>query len=95
MDLAKIIGELRLELECVVSAIASIEELARVKNLSQQGARQVQPTDPETSPKTPELEAGAEPVKRGRGRPRKNPVVPVQDNLEPPPSADDSSTTTA
>ena len=95
MDLAKIIGELRLELECVVSAIASIEELARVKNLSQQGARQVQPADPEASPKTAELEAGGEPVKRRRGRPRKNPVVPVQDDFELPPSANDSSTSTA
>ena len=74
MDLAKIIGELRLELECVVSAIASMEELARVKSLSQPGARQAQPTDLAPSTDIPELETGAEPVKRRRGRPRKNPV---------------------
>jgi hypothetical protein len=95
MDLAKIIGELRLELECVVSAIASMEELARVKSLSKPGARQAQLPDPSATLRITDAEAGGEPLKRRRGRPRKNPVQPLTDGLEPSPSADDSSTSTA
>jgi hypothetical protein len=65
MDLAKIIGDLKLELKCLDVAIASMEELARIQNISV-------PSPVQTTPSTP-LPAMQEPppLKRGRGRPRK------------------------
>jgi hypothetical protein len=62
MDLAKIIDELRLELQCVDSAIASMEELIRLQALHA-------PEAPATSLPEPAADPA---VKRGRGRPRKN-----------------------
>jgi hypothetical protein len=73
MDLAKIIAEMRLELQCLETAIASIEELARVQNVL---------TDELLGAPIQTDEEGA-PVKRPRGRPRKNPPMdsaPAQPN---------------
>jgi hypothetical protein len=70
MDLAKIIIELRAELQCLDSAIASIEELARVQNIAE---AHIHPSSEETGPVPPD--PGPEnvpPAKRRRGRPRKN-----------------------
>jgi hypothetical protein len=68
MDLAKIIGDLKAELQCLVTAINSMEELARVQSLSDSEVRQIvsSPPDPESQ--------GQPQVKRRRGRPRKNPL---------------------
>ena len=66
MKLAKIIGELRVELRCLDTAIASLEELKRVQAALDSGAGQEAPPDPEPDA------GGPPPVKRKRGRPRKN-----------------------
>ena len=70
MDLAKILAELRLELQCLDTAIESVEKLARVQNIADvdaipETAVEAQPGPPEPAPE------GAVPVKRRRGRPRK------------------------
>lgn len=70
MDLAKIIAELRLELQCLDAAIASIEELARVQNVGGADLPPATASKPESAPPEPEPE-GVAPVKRRRGRPRK------------------------
>jgi len=89
MNLAKIIGELRAELQCLNTAITSMEELARVQKAADSGDRPADPLPSETPAD------GAPPVKRGRGRPPKN-AAPVQETVEttttePTPSSDDSS----
>ena len=67
MDLAKIIGELRLELQCLDAAIASVEELARVQKLSGSAAGNETPVVDESAVG----DAPPQPLKRPRGRPRK------------------------
>jgi hypothetical protein len=67
MDLAKIIGELRSELQCFDAAIAAVEELARFQNVAVSAAAHPKIA---ANPEPPSAEAP--PVKRGRGRPRKN-----------------------
>ena len=52
MDLAKSIAELRVELQCLDTAIASIAELARVQNLNEGGVRPA--TNPEAESAPPE-----------------------------------------
>lgn len=79
MDLAKIIAQLRTELACIDSAIASIEQLGRVKNTPPGGMALPIPEGGQT-------ETGA-PVKRGRGRPRK---VPAARSVGPATAASDS-----
>jgi len=90
MDLAKIIGELRAELQCLDVAITSMEELARVQNLPDSEVRQIlaSPPDPGNQEEAP--------VKRGRGRPRKNPL-PSSESIQtsPAPSSDESSASSA
>jgi hypothetical protein len=69
MDLAKIIAELKMELQCLETAIASVERLARVQNVADVSALTGIPAEskpPESGP------GGPVPVKRRRGRPRKN-----------------------
>ena len=68
MDLAKIIGELKLELQCLDAAITSMEDLARFQNIKLPDALTHPSADPEPAPLDPP------PVKRPRGRPRKNPA---------------------
>jgi len=89
MNLAKIIGELRAELQCLNTAITSMEELARVQNAADLEERPVDstPVEPSTD--------GTPPVKRRRGRPPKN-ATPVPETVEPTtsdpvPPSDDSS----
>ena len=102
MDLAKIIAELRLELQCLDAAIASVAELARVQNLSDEGVRPGTPPEPpepfppEPLPPEPVTE-GAAPVKRRRGRPRKNAASAVAETPQPkgPGSAQSSGDSTA
>ena len=74
MDLAKIIIELRAELQCLDTAIASIEELARVQNIAEAHVRPPSESDPVGSdPVPPEpVPENTPPVKRRRGRPRKS-----------------------
>jgi len=67
MDLAKIIADLRTELACLNSAIASMEQLARVHGAPDSGKA---PSIPESG----QPETGV-PVKRRRGRPRKTDVA--------------------
>jgi hypothetical protein len=85
MDLAKIIVELRTELQCLDTAIASIEELARVQNIAEAHIRPVTeeagPTPPKPGPDN------SPPMKRRRGRPRKS---EVQGNQPKPISAGSS-----
>jgi hypothetical protein len=91
MDLAKIIGELRLQLQCLDAAIASMEELARVQNIPDSGAREEVPAATDASAEEPP------PAKRRRGRPRKNPV-PDSESPQPTDSStppDDDSTESA
>jgi hypothetical protein len=64
MDLAKIIDGLKHEMQCVDSAIASMEELIRLQTLHAPEASQTALPEPAAEPA----------VKRGRGRPRKNPL---------------------
>lgn len=71
MDLAKIIAELRVELQYFDTAIASIEELARIQTLRESGVPAGTPGAPEAATPGPELQDPA-PVKRRRGRPRKD-----------------------
>ena len=70
MDLAKIIADLRVELQCLNTAIASMEELARVQSHLDSGNH---PTTPNAGPSDVSEPPGdpSPPVKRGRGRPRK------------------------
>jgi len=79
MDLAKIIGELRVELQCLDTAIASMEELARVQNVSDLEGRTTISSAPDPEPATP----AEQPLqgKRRRGRPRKDASAA---RLEPP-----------
>lgn len=71
MDLAKIISDLRMELNCLNAAIVAVEELARVqKQLEPAAARQA------SSAGEGPLQPDGPPVKRGRGRPRKRPAEP-------------------
>ena len=63
MDLAKIIADLRTELACLNSAIASMEQLARFQSTPDGGKAL-------SIPESGQPETGA-PVKRRRGRPRK------------------------
>jgi hypothetical protein len=67
MDLAKIIADLRTELACLNSAIASMEQLARFQSTPDGGKAL-------SIPESGQPETGA-PVKRRRGRPRKADVV--------------------
>jgi hypothetical protein len=81
MDLAKIIGELRQELQCLEAAIASMEELARVQNVPILALKPA-PQGPEVDPDDPP------PGKVRRGRARKSePGVeetPLQPDVEDP-----------
>jgi hypothetical protein len=94
MDLAKIIGELKLELECLDTAIASMEELARVQSIADTGVRPLAPA--ETLPESED----PPPAKRRRGRPSKN-AEPVPDETpnhmspESTPSEEDSTASIA
>jgi hypothetical protein len=73
MDLAKIIAEMRVELQCLDTAIASIEELARVQNIPVPDAVHAEPSEePGESPASPSESDDPPPVKRPRGRPRKD-----------------------
>jgi hypothetical protein len=67
MDLAKIIDELRTELDCLNAAIASMEQLARVQNTPNDGAAL---PIPESGQPAEEAQVPP-PAKRRRGRPRK------------------------
>jgi len=97
MDLAKIIVELRAELQCLDIAIASIEELARVQNVADAQPQPPSETDP--SPPEPGPE-NVPPVKRRRGRPRKNEAKDGVDAPQPigagsAPSSDGSTASAA
>ena len=84
MDLAKIIGELRLELRRLEAAIASMEELAQVRKHPGLDVRGEVPGESSTAP------TGPEPQKRRRGRPRKYPIQSVEKTAQPaeePPAA--------
>jgi hypothetical protein len=90
MDLAKIIGELKLELQCLDAAIAAMVDLVRVQGLHVPEAREK--VVPLSSP--PPLPSPQ--VKRGRGRPRKYAAPMVEPSPPPmasetPESSDDSS----
>jgi hypothetical protein len=74
MDLTKIIGELRAELQCLNAAIASMEELARVQSLPDTGENQTVSCEPVATVETPQIE------KRRRGRPRKTPLPPADES---------------
>ena len=77
MDLAKIIAELRVELQCLDTAIASMEELARVQNVLESSTR------PELPSGMPPGEPESAPVKRRRGRPPKHaPAIEAADEPE-------------
>jgi hypothetical protein len=98
MDLAKIIAELRMELQCLDTAITSMEELARAQNVADADIRPVTPPDNEPDPN----DAGPQnvpPMKRGRGRPRKNAAQsagdPPQHTGSDSGQASDSTTATA
>jgi len=78
MNLAKIIGELRAELQCLNTAITSMEELARVQSAADSEDRPVNPP-----PAEPSADA-TPPVKRRRGRPPKV-AAPVQETVAPTP----------
>src|SRR5215469_15689623 len=86
MDLSKIITELRMELECLNTAIASMEELARVQNLVDAGDQPTPPSGPGRiagEPGQSETPQDAAPVKRPRGRPRKHPVASTEEAPKP------------
>jgi hypothetical protein len=103
MDLAKIIAELKVELQCLDAVIVSIEELARVQNLADEGVRPATSSDDEpvppglVPPKTVPEDAAR--VKRRRGRPRKNAAPAVGEPPEPvvagPAQSNDDSTVSA
>jgi hypothetical protein len=96
MDLAKIIAEMKVELQCLDTAIASIEELARVQNVPLPG--EIRGAPAETGAPVPASEETA-PVKRSRGRPRKTQPggegTAVQPTDSEPTQADDGSTFSA
>ena len=96
MDLAKIIAEMKVELQCLDTAISSIEELARLQNaLPPDGAP---PTPPGGGPAGQATEAAA-PARRPRGRPRKNPPTPGESSTsgdgDSSPEASDDGTASA
>jgi len=82
MDLAKIIAELRVELQCLNTAIASIEELARVQNIADGEAPPPSPRETERGPTEPGPE-NSPPEKRRRGRPRKSEAQGPADAAQP------------
>ncbi len=82
MDLAKIIAELRAELQSFDTAIASIEELARLQNLYDADIPADIQSELKAAPPGPDPEDPA-PVKRRRGRPRK--IEPRESGETPPP----------
>lgn len=63
MDLGKIIAQLRTELQCLDTVIASIEELARVQSLAEAGVGEAVPSGVE-----PEKDLPPEKPRRGRLR---------------------------
>ena len=63
MDLGKIIAQLRSELQCLDTVIASMEELARVQKLTD--GENTEEAALDAAPDTPE------PPKQRRGRPRR------------------------
>lgn len=69
MDLAKIVSDLRLELNCLNAAIAAMEQLSRV-----QKAANFTPEEGSSQSEQPQMQSDLPPAKRGRGRPRKNPL---------------------
>ena len=75
MDLAKIIADLRTELACLNSAIASMEQLARFQSTPDGGKAL-------SIPESGQPETGV-PVKRRRGRPRKADVTRGQGPAKP------------
>jgi hypothetical protein len=79
MNLAKIIGELRLELQCLNTAIASMEELARVQSLSESTGREFAQPDATPPPSGDE----PPPAKRRRGRPPKNVSQASEESPQP------------
>jgi len=81
MDLSKIIGELKVELQVLDTAIASMEELARVQNLAEMGSRPVIPSETDSQP-APTAEQPQE-RKRKRGRPRKEVSAAGPEESEP------------
>jgi hypothetical protein len=83
MDLSKIIGELRLELQALNAAIVSMEELARVQSLPEPVAGEA--TQPDPNPPGPESPM----AKRRRGRPPKQAPPPIEE--APSSGSDDSS----
>lgn len=88
MDLAKIIGELRVELQCLDTAIASMEELARVQSLSDFANRPAGSSGPDPQPE-PSVDE-ALPVKRRRGRPRKDSGAASTESPQPEAPATES-----
>ena len=73
MDLAKIIGNLRVELQYLDAAIASMEQLARAQGYPDSSSRSEAPSDPQPPGED------APPLKRRRGRPRKNPLPATEE----------------
>lgn len=84
MDLAKIIADLRLELQTMNMAIASLEALARIQKVPGSAPRHAVAAS-DRSAREPA------PAKRPRGRPRKNPlpVNPAASHDAPSPSDED------
>jgi hypothetical protein len=78
MDLAKIIADLRFELQTINTAIDSLEPLARIANA---GGSEPRRGNPATKPSSEE----PAPVKRPRGRPRKYPLpaAPTHEAADP------------
>jgi hypothetical protein len=94
MDLVKIIGDLKAELQCLDAAIASMEELVRVQGLTDSAVPRAIEIAATPVPPAPG------PGKRGRGRPRKNPLPPVEESPSPiepgsQPASDDSAVSAA
>jgi len=78
MDLAKIIADLRFELQTMNTAIASLESLERIQEAADSAPRRG------NSASKPSSEEPA-PVKRPRGRPRKYPLpaAPTHEAADP------------
>lgn len=82
MDLPKIIADLRLELQTIKAAIASLESLDRIPRVPDSVPRRAVAATTRTA-------GESAPAKRPRGRPRKHPLPVVASRGAAAPSPDD------